>query len=445
MRMLALAAVAAIALSPYDEYSAAVAACKADYAAGLPSYRYLDFGAYGDEQAEAAQQAWKFWQPHVDRSTSLAHQMPHIAGGIYRVDVEALGWGKSGWVAALAGYPYATFQHHGDLLVARADWLLAYGADASRKTGLGQENEIYFKLLFGGKVPKNKAEWLAGFGIVEKLNEREKFQVVPKAGPGAKGGGRRLIALHRQDLVWWETFDSARPSGLKDPALGFGQFNFDAGEQILGMFKTLPTGSYEDVRVQAYLLTDKNQNKVNVATNDVVEDKQHFAGEFSIRVPGTCINCHTAGLLGSQSNYFIEYLRRPGLPQLLVDDAKKAPKFDAAYLGKLGKEIRRSNEDVALWTLDYLDSDPKTAVRNWREIVELYDRDLDLAQAAREIHATPNDLRLALGHWSAIYGPQKQFTDAADLTAVGGTVPRHQWEDVTYRQCVEAYSLWRGK
>lgn len=440
MKMVA-ALVAAAALSAAPDYAQAVALVQADYRAYGTSARYLDFGAYPPEIAANANTAWKFFYPHLDRSASLAHRFPLIAGSIVRVDIDALGWGRKGWIAALRGYPYANYEHGEDLLIARADWILAYGADASRVGIDGKVNDVYEGLLFAGDIPKNKKEWLDKFGLKNNDQDLIQAQVIDKSGVAF---GRRLAVFHPDARDWYETFDSRRPAGKNDPALGVEQFKFDAQELIVELPKVLNSASYNRVRVQAYLLTDGQGDVVDFAANDIVEDHRRFANRASVRTPGSCIACHTAGLNGSTSNVFREYLQAPGLPQLSVKDTKKSAQFDALYLGSIGKVVRRANEDVAEFALDYVGEDPKTAVGVWSDVVNWYDEPLNLVQAAREVHCTAEDLRLAIAYYNAAYGPQEQFIDAAGL-AHGRTVSRVAWEERVFSQCCTALDLWRAK
>lgn len=440
MKMLAVLTAAA-ALTAAPDYAQAVALVQADYKAYGSSARYLDFGAYPPEIAQNANTAWKFFYPHLDRSTSLSHRFPLIAASIVRVDIDALGWGRKGWVAALRGYPYANYEHGDDLLIARADWLLAYGADASRVTIDGKPNDVYEGLLFAGDIPKNKTDWLSRFGIKYDNEELIQAQVIDKSGVAF---GRRLAVFRPDARDWFETFDSRRPAGKNDPALGIDQFKFDAQEIIVELPKVLPTASYARVRVQAYVLTDGRGDIADFAANDIVEDHRRFANRASVRTPGSCIACHTAGLNGSTSNVFREYLQAPGIPQLLVKDQKKAAAFDSLYLGSIGKIVRRANEDVAEFALDYVGEEPKSAVNVWSDVVSWYDEPLNLVQAARELHCDATDMRLALGYYNAAYGPQEQFLDAAGL-AHGRTVSRVQWEERVFDQCGKALNLWRAK
>lgn len=420
-----------------------VALAKADFAAYGPAARYLDFGTYSTDASEDADLAWRFYAPHTVLNSSLSQEFYHLKRTtLYRVDVDAMGWGIKGWTQALKNYPYHGSPHDGNILIARVDWLLAYGADASRTTTGDKAQTVYFSLLFGGKVPKNKTELLAAFGLVEKKTGRERAQVIDDSGVAF---GRRLYVHHKDVVDWDETYDSARPVGVRDPALGIDAFKAQAQELIFEVMKVLPTGTREEVRVQAYALTNAETGAIiAVAGNDIVEDRLRFGNRASVRNPGSCIQCHTAGINGSNSNVFVDFLRLPDVPTIEVKDVKQQALFDPLYLSSLGKYRKRANEDVAAWTLEYLQADPRSAVDAWVRTVELYDAPIDLAQAARELHTTPNDVRLAFAYWSSVYGPQVQFLDAAGL-AHGKSVSRLQWEDVVFNQGLAALQLWKGK
>lgn len=438
--MLTLAVAATMLTLPWNEQ---IALARADFASYGPAARYLDFGTYHPDAREDADLAWRFYAPHVVLNSSLSQELFHLdRTTLYRVDVDAMGWGVAGWTQALKNYPYHGSSHDGNILIARVDWLLAYGADASRTTTGDKAQTVYFSLLFGGKPPKNKTELLAAFGLVEKKTGRERAQVIDDSGVAF---GRRLYVHHKDVVDWDETYDSARPVGVRDPALGVDAFKAQAQELIFEIMKVLPTGTREEVRIQAYALTNAETGAIiAVATNDIVEDFKRFGNRASVRNPGSCIQCHTAGINGSNSNAFVDFLKLPGVPTITVKDVKQQTVFDPLYLSSLGKYRKRANEDVAAWTLEYLQTDPRGAVDAWVRTVEIYDEDLDLAQVAREMYAAPNDLRLALGYFSSVKGPLPQYMDVAGL-AHGGKVSRLQFEDVGFGQCFEAMKLWRAK
>lgn len=437
MRMTSTIAAVLIVTAGLGQYERTIAACVADYAVQGGSTRYLVADHLAEEQLPDAELAARFWLPHLSRELALGHQTPAKLPGVaaWRIQLEGLGWSIESWRKVAARYPYTAGQKIADPLMLRLDWLLRQTADATESTA-------YYDLLLGGP-PADRTAWLKALAIGDAQERLVQAQVLDRGKSGV-ARNTRLIAWHNVSSGYLaETADSKRGSGKQDP-FERQDFKADAAELIASLPKVLSDGSQARVLTQAYLLTDGQGKRVDVADTAIVNDHNRFLGNGAIRTPGSCVGCHAA-LNGSRSNLFAEYLRLPGEPKLYVEGIKNQVRFDAKYLGSLAKQIRRGNEDFAEFCLDHLNEDPKTAARTWTEFMSWYDSDLDLNQAAREVGAKSHDeLRLAIGHYSSTLGPA-QFAGRLTLLAEGERVTRHAWEDATHYQATLAIRAWRHR
>lgn len=449
------AAILVLASVP-GQYQKTIDACSIDYKLAGGHTRYLTVDHMDEALWPDAELAANFELPHLSREQALAYQRAEqvpryqktakgnyeiVVGadgtreyvGAYRIHLDGLGWSIEAWRKVASKYPYTYGQHIDDPLMLRLDWLLRQTADATASTA-------YYDLLLG-RPPKDRADWLKLLDIDDVKEQHRQAQVIDS--------GKSPVAFNTRLVTWShvasgslaETDDSIRAAGKSDP-FERQDFTSDARELIATIPKVLPDG--ERVLVNAYLLTDGKNLRVDFANPEIVKDFKQFLGRAHIRTPGSCFGCHTA-FNGSKENLFVEYIKLPGEPQLYVKEFRNKVRFDAKFLGKLSKQITRANEDFEEWAQESLNEDPKDAAGTWRDLMVWYDSDLDIKQAAREVFAKSHDeLRLAIAEYSSTLGPA-EFAGRLTLLAEGGRINRHVWEDQGHFQATKAIAQWRAR
>jgi serine/threonine-protein kinase len=232
---------------------------------------------------------------------------------VYAVDVRKLGWddGDQWGRTILPNYPYGLrFDEDKDPKLAalakgvyadagtkspyvRGDWFLA---TASRPP-------LYHDLL---RLPKNARELEAELKVnvqADFLNNRLKRAGFLNSGVSVQQQNR---LIERHDLgahpgAYWKSYDFRPgtdkgdlfrlPLGPAFPANPFPQLAFvhSGGEIIFN----LPNG------LQAYLLVDGTDQRLNRAPDDIVVDSSKTSGSPTIVNGLSCMSCHVRGMVGS--------------------------------------------------------------------------------------------------------------------------------------------------
>lgn len=416
---MSLPLIIAAALIGQTGYDAAVAAAKADYNAaalnGVYTQRYLFTGALPAGKRPAAEVALKFWLPHLSRTRVIEQAIPvRIAQDTYRIDLDSLGWGRSGWEQLAKEYPYS---HAHDPLVMRGDWLLRITSDAA-------DSEAYFFLLYGNKPPKNKDEFWAIWNVDPKAKDASGI-VLDEGTSGVSIRTRLIKFTPSKNVHAWETFDTRVGIGEADAMeqLG-GTVKADAQEVIIGS-EVFSKVSGKTGLVNRYWLNDGKGVKQNAAPIDIVIDHKSFLGQPDIRVPGSCVGCHAPTNLPATNTPRVWVA-----DGILVSKKSKAEQeaIDAFYFREHGVRHARAAEDFLQFTTDACGCSPSAAVADWNSTIHAYDGKVSLAQAAIETYAQDaQELRQAIGYYSERIGPQYGVGRLVSL-AHGFPVSRAQFE-----------------
>lgn len=391
--------------------------------------RYIRWDAtdLSREQIEAIQ---ALWFPHLSRERVLQYQVPQrVKDGLYRIDLRGLRWGLDAWYKVSKEYPYR-YPPHENVLHVRGDWLVRVTSDAS-------ESQLYYDLLYGvGKAPKNRNEF---FQFWKSEVEKDPQAYVIQEGKSGVSHSERLMIVYRDGSS--ETFDSADAVDDQSPleTIG-GKLRFDAQELIAPIYKVdIRTG--ERSYAQAYLLTDGQQNRVDEADTDVVVDSTSKTG--IVVTPGSCVRCHTTGLLKPPHNLVRELFRDGN--ELYFKDKKLSVDVEAEYLGLLDKRIKRADEDFSALVAGYTDLSMAECIAEYSAMLKWYDSGVGLEQAAKELHCEPRDLQNAVAYYFEAYGPQSRAANLAILAQGVREIPRKAWETYVYPQAAKALEAWRKR
>lgn len=367
----------------------------------------------------------------------LEQQLPvKVSEDLYRIDLRGLGWERQFAKVIIEHYPYYSLanwpeKHHRAQLVIRADWFVANIMDPV------ETRDAQYQLLYSGKPPKNVEDFKKFWGVGERKEYDFGF-LEGRSGVKTRNDTRLLQSSATATRGYaWETFDSEKVAGEKDPLenLAARPPKHDASELIVGMVKSLRG---ESGTLQAYLLADGDGNRQEEAPAKIVKDDLGLRGP-DIRNTIDCVSCHQEGIKNVTVN---EYEAHFLSGALVAADYQTKQEIERYYESlDIFKDIKRNNEDYETGVRLVNGLDPATNARTFVAIVEQYDRDLTLEQAARELYLQPQELQDAIAYYS---GTTKL---SANLTSLAGGKPisRYRFIENYYllQQAIAAYRQWR--
>lgn len=399
------------------------------------------YATVGTERSEPAKQRMVGQLAFVCASLSsksyLGDQLPvRITDNVYRMNLDGLGWSKT-WPAVLQKhYPYRPdVTPHRYPLMVQASWVVAELPDPIKTPGAAQ-------LLLYGRELKTAKEFRKFWGWDTAPGEA--FGYLEGASGVQAEGLQRLMVNHdaKSRARGFETFDSKIVAGKHDPLEKpiLGTLTYDGSELITGIPKHY---NGEGGALQAYFLAvgnadaKKADQAVDVAPIDLVKDHEGLRGP-DIRNGIDCMSCHAVGPQYPTLNGFKQYIL--GGAKIYADKHTQA-ELDRFYQSPFVKELERQEEDyrTAIRLVNGLTAEKN--VVDFRACVREYDAPLTLAQAAREVYTTPEELRLAIGHYSNTL----KLSARLAMLAEGQAISRDQWKASVRQVVCEVLPLWRQK
>ena len=199
--------------------------------------------------------------------------IPNTHKTVYRVDIRRLNWRGQTWNELMMFYPYQLLEEKGDLsiinmigespgVIVRADWFV-YAAS----------QEPFYSRFLGQPKILEQLERHLGVNRFENIKKHEVVRV------GFSNSGiskqNRIIERHNmQQGYYWLSYDfkaSGKRNDIFDYPLGPHEvsdesFIHHGGELIY----SLPNG------LQAYFLTDKDGEAIDIAPNEIVYDQSNL-------------------------------------------------------------------------------------------------------------------------------------------------------------------------
>jgi hypothetical protein len=126
---------------------------------------------------------------------------------------------------------------------------------------------------------------------------------------------------------------------------------------------------------------------------------------------------------------------------VLTKDRATQRLFERLHLADVQGEIEKNRDQFATIMQAVTGKEPREAVADYVASVKWYDSDLSLAQAAREIGVSADDLSAAI-----VYGASAGKTYSSRVLALGRgvAIPRRSWE-TDYLSVLSAVKLWSQK
>jgi mono/diheme cytochrome c family protein len=359
------------------------------------------------------------WGPRV-----VAPRAIDPAKTVFRIDLRDYAdrdnnpWKDSVWKKIVASYPYGQAVNsrlaaevnaatESDQPVIRGDWFVARASHPP----------LYHDLL---GLPETDAELERALRVDVARNIADGLAL--RAGFNGSGvsGHNRLIERHRSPFgAYWKSYDFAddagahnlfsHPLGPKGPDA----FQHAGGEIIFN----LPNG------MQGYLLVTADGKRIPVGPLSIVSDPRR--PDKAVINGVSCMSCHVKGMIdkADQVRLTVDQNEKAYKPEVVRAVRDLYPPKEAVA------EALRDDRDRFLAALKKAGVDPE-GKEPVVELVELFERELDLPLAAAEVGIRPNEFRERLEkrepQLMATFGPLRS----------GNTVKRQVFE-ASYQELVK--------
>lgn len=404
------------------------------YAQGSPNVRYLSLEAVPEAEQANWHKALMFSVSSASRDVTLAEHLPKRLDGTltYYIDLGALKWDAADWLKCLEKYPYSADKNP---LVVRGDWLIAEMADP-------RNSQALYLLLYGSKnTPKTDSDFIKFWGADEADKGVSRFGWV-ETNSQVNLQRTRFVErfVGRDGFSIWRTMDAFFVEDGKDPLETLdGTFKHDGRELIAQFPKVLGKATQQiDGAAQAYLLANGQGAIAQEAPVALVEDYNQTLGQRAIVNHSSCVVCHDAGMKFPTENGLVAYIRA-GV-DLKVYDLRRKSDIEAFHFRDVARHIRRDNENYQEFVRACNGLTTVENSKNYKHVLTEYLKPLTLADAAREIYCTPEDLKLAVG-----YAASNQIEIQSRLAGLahGRTIGRKQWED-DYLRAKAMVDVWKA-
>lgn len=367
-------------------------------------------------------------------------------GTLFRIDIRDYGWELQSIEDVSVAEPYirepwidhqiysAIRLENGNPLI-RGDWFIDATSTPIKQID-NDENVLYYTLIYGQHTPKNRQEfydfWRADIAKIEGKKSLLKDikqqtslvqQLLVKEGKSGVALNNRVLARAPTEFGYlWETSDFKNSNGVRDVVHNLEpgvmvHSQADAGELIVS----------DQNGLQKYFIVDKAGNRADVAGVDVAFDRTN-PRDIRVMTGRSCVECHAAGINAANNVLANDILVSNKLKYSNYDTKIK---IDTAYLAtiidrktrqpvlKISNLIQEDSDryDQAVFNVNGISSTENAAI--FRDVLNWYNQDVTLAQAARECGVTIQEFQ------DKTEGSVNGFINSL---RDGGTVTRQEWE-----------------
>lgn len=372
---------------------------------------------------------------------------------LFKIDIRNYGWTTKAWekVSIREGYirepwiphdTYSALRIEGGNNLIRGDWFLAHTSSPVKQLDIGDKEILYETLLYAqlGRSPKNIKEFYDYWGYDVKKIETQLHTVeqilIPHGKSGVARGNRTLARVQTELGPFWSSSDflnSTREKNVLENLYPDVMLhpNRDAGEHI----------GRNKIGLQHYLITNEKDENIWVANERIAFDRTD-ARDVTVMAGRSCAICHSQGI-----NIPFDGMKaqiEKGI-KLRYADKAFALAADRTYFGPLSFSYEKTSNRKTLIEKDresFNDAvqdvnglDGSTNALYFKEVLDWYENDITLEQAARECGVTVEEYQLKI--------PRTISGRLGDL-ANGGTVSRQEWEDVENGYFAQSMLLLRG-
>ena len=368
---------------------------------------------------------------------------------VYWIDIRDYNWTEKAWelVSSAEAYirkPYINEAAYdairvmsGNALV-RADWFLANTADVTKQADFDPNNialntsksePFYYTLLYANtKIPRNGTEYRDIWGVnLQRINDNQLARgTIVDRGQSVVSRNARELARGGLDTGYhWESSDFKQNRGRNDPIEHLSIERNKNGRAVhvnLGR----KSDAHEFITsnllgLQVYFLTDGKENRVEFADPTIVRDASDRTDDIRVRTARSCVVCHPYGI-NIPSDALRQYLD-DGV-DLIIGTKEYRQAVKQFLLTDLGALIQDDQVRYARSVVQTNGLLPEENARTFQKVMDWYDRDVLLAQAARECGVSVEEFKEKVGRVAK--GRLARLTKAKDQ---GYGIPRHLWDD----------------
>lgn len=394
-----------------------------------------------------------FWV-HSLSSESLIKPPQAVEGSstLFKIDIRDYGWTQEAWekVSIRESYirepwidhaTYDAIRLESGNSVIRGDWFLSHTSSPVKQLDIGDKEILYETLLYAqlGRSPKNIKEFYDYWGydiekIEKKLHKVEQI-LVPHKKSGVARSNRVLARVQTELGYFYSSSDFLNSTKEKNvienlyPDVMLHP-NRDAGEHI----------GTNKIGLQHYLVTDEKDNNVWVANERVAFDRTDQQ-DITVMAGKSCVICHSQGI-NIPYNGMLELLKKKVSLRYADKEFKLAA--DRTYFGPFSRiyddperetlmDKDRQNFNDAVKDVNGLDG--STNARYFKEVLDWYEDDITLEQAAKECGVTVEEFQDKV---------TRTISGRLGELASGGTVSRQEWEELDNGYFAQSMLLLKG-
>lgn len=281
-------------------------------------------------------------------------------------------------------------------------WFIANSMDVNRQLDNGQQLEIYNKLLYSkSKIPQTIDEFRRIWGIDIERSEKlgnESGAVVIDSNLVSRVG-TRVLRGHRSEIGYlYQTYDTKSEIASKDflETFPFNAFpkNINAGEAI----------STNTLGLQVYFLFNGEGKTVPFGDPSVVRNNTDFLGDARVRVPNSCLICHSEGLIPAR-NIVYEYKDYLNLQTPTYEDKLRLERI--FQNDRFNESILDNQKLFARALLKTNGLSPQHNYEVFHNSVWFYSQPLDLEQVLIECGTDEKTLREKIAKSFMVFGVDK--------------------------------------
>ena len=333
---------------------------------------------------------------------------------LHRIRLRDIGWTSAMWDRVTATYPYALDSDslaavaapaHCPVPVVRADWFAA----------VTTRPPLYDTIM---NHPHDVRELEARLGV--RVDDNLAAGEAVRSGFTQSGVSRQNRLVERHEIrtyagFYWKSYDFKENTGrsrLPDFPLGppsarllGGEHAFEhAGGEII---YSLPNG------FQAYMLADGKDQKIDIGPIEVVSDREDTTHHAQIVNGFSCIACHKEGMRSLPPDQLRAFA---GSGRFRPEEQRLIEKLHPEQ-GKIDALVKA---DAALFqkVLVAAEVNPKATLEPVLTLVDSFESDVTLAQAAAELGITVEELQKTLDNNAG------SFFDTRAALRPPGTIPR---------------------
>lgn len=305
-------------------------------------------------------------------------------------------------------------------------WFIANSMDVNRQLDNGQQLQIYSTLLYSkNKSPQTIDEFRKIWGIDLERSQKlanEVGAVVIDSDTVSRIGTRVLMG-HRSEVggYLYQTFDTKSEISSNDFLETFPYNsppkNIDAGEAI----------SANHIGMQTYFLFNGEGKEVPFGDPSVVRNNSDFLKDARVRVPNSCLACHSAGLIPARNivHEYRDYLN------IQIPKYEQKLRLERIFQNERFNESIEDNQKLFARSLLKVNGlSPEDNYEVYHNSVWYYSQPLDLKQILIECGTTEEILREKVSKSFEVFGVDK--VPARLKLALHPTkpidIPRDIWE-----------------